>query len=703
LNLSKIMPRRLIQFIFILIALLFATSVKAGTIIRPVHNFGLVGYWDFQEGAGTIANDKSGHSNHFILHGNPAWVDGKIGKALYFDNSNTQYGIIADTDQNGLEFNGGNYTVNFWVKFETVGTNQGIFAKYNSGADGYYIGWFWPVDSYHLYANHWENSSNNGEESSFGTSDVEVGPWYMMSVIFNDTTNEIVFCLNAVCDAPDTMEYTSLGNAADVELARVDASDYFNGTLDEFRVYNRALSESEIQRIYKLTQPKMLAPSNNGLVGYWSFEEGTGTNVGDMSGQGNSCTLGAGMVQSDWINGKLGKALEFDGGANDRADCGAAPVNLIEGASEATLSFWAKRSALNNSVSVAARSSPNAFSTSFWYDGKVYMNVSTGSCVSAYASFVQNDTNWHHVVMVFDGNLTGDSEKLKGYVDGVQKSMSFSGSICSALSATLPNLYIGYDSDQNDFSQGMIDEVRIYNRALETSEITALYNSSVMKFNSSQNNQLTDGLVGLWSFNGPDVDGDTAVDRSSGGNNGTIVGATPTIGKVGQALSFNGTSDYVNLGESQWDGSWMNHTITVWIRWEGKGPSTVDYLMGKGSGGPNGFSYDISQGPGGLGTVEFRMNSTPRSATTTIKPNDGNWHFLAVALNSSNIYFYLDGNADGSNTHSYAGDNDWSMLIGGIDTGSPPYSPFKGKIDEVRLYNRALTAQEVQRLYNLGR
>lgn len=191
-------------------------------------------------------------------------------------------------------------------------------------------------------------------------------------------------------------------------------------------------------------------------------------------------------------------------------------------------------------------------------------------------------------------------------------------------------------------------------------------------------------------------------DSTSNANHGTPkynVTAT-TDGKIGNANDFDGSDDYVDLGESQWDGSWMNHTITAWIKWEGKGPSTVDGLISKGSGSPNGFSYEIAQGPGGLGTVEFRMNTTGRQADTKITPNDGTWHFLAVTLDGSNIYFYLDGNADGSNTHSYADNNDWDMFIGAIDSSTPLLSPFRGTIDEVRISNTNRSAYWISNEYN---
>src|SRR3989344_5449775 len=62
---------------------------------------------------------------------------------------------------------------------------------------------------------------------------------------------------------------------------------------------------------------------------------------------------------------------------------------------------------------------------------------------------------------------------------------------------------------------------------------------------------LTDGLVGYWSFNAPDMAADAAFDKSGQDNKGTLTnGPTRTEGKIGQALSFDGVDDYVNVGSN---------------------------------------------------------------------------------------------------------------------------------------------------------
>jgi hypothetical protein len=114
------------------------------------------------------------------------------------------------------------------------------------------------------------------------------------------------------------------------------------------------------------------------------------------------------------------------------------------------------------------------------------------------------------------------------------------------------------------FFSGRLDEVRMYNRTLTSGEAASLYQQAprIVKISSSQNSQMTSGLVGLWSFNGADFYSGTAYDRSGSGKNGTVTGALPYSGKVGQDIKFNGTSDSVDLG-NVYDGV---KTVTFWVK-----------------------------------------------------------------------------------------------------------------------------------------
>ena len=78
--------------------------------------------------------------------------------------------------------------------------------------------------------------------------------------------------------------------------------------------------------------------------------------------------------------------------------------------------------------------------------------------------------------MVFDGSQTGNPNRLKGYVDGVEQSLSFNANpVPSTTPTNSAYLYIGYDNLHNISANGKIDDVRIYNRPLSAQEVKDLY------------------------------------------------------------------------------------------------------------------------------------------------------------------------------------------------------------------------------------
>jgi hypothetical protein len=117
---------------------------------------------------------------------------------------------------------------------------------------------------------------------------------------------------------------------------------------------------------------------------------------------------------------------------------------------------------------------------------------------------------------------------LNGTAAGTYQDDSTHGNQATAVTTYLGNGYQGY-------FDGKADELRIYDRALGATEIGNLYALGAAKFQDTQSNQLTNGLIGYWPFNGPDISGTTAYDRA-GSNNGTLTnGPTKTIGRSGQA------------------------------------------------------------------------------------------------------------------------------------------------------------------------
>src|SRR3989338_1198749 len=310
---------------------------------------------------------------------------------------------------------------------------------------------------------------------------------------------------------------------------------------------------------YILALPKQAsaAVSNLGLVGYWSFNEGTGSYAGDSSGNNNRGILTNGPT---WVDGKRGKALSFDG-VNDLVNISnPSSLNVANG----SVSFWMKTngvwgtdgtsggdvaSLIGRHDSSGSCEGINILQTPATGVVTAQNKNVAGTCATV-SSIVSTgnlkDNNWHHVVYIFS-QASGGTNYL--YVDG---KVDASGTNSTAWTFDGQNLLFGDSTDTFwEEWQGKMDDVRVYNRALSAAEIQALYQADYAKINAPQNNQITNGLVGLWSFNGPDMSGATAYDRSGQGNNGTLTnGPTRAAGKVGQGLSFDVVNDYVEAADS---------------------------------------------------------------------------------------------------------------------------------------------------------
>jgi hypothetical protein len=197
------------------------------------------------------------------------------------------------------------------------------------------------------------------------------------------------------------------------------------------------------------------------------------------------------------------------------------------------------------------------------------------------------------------------------------------------------------------------------------------------------------GLVGAWGFD--ETSGTTAADQSGKGNNGTVAnGIWVTGGKFNGALSFNGSSSMVTVADSATLDLTTGMTLEAWLR-----PSVVG----------NWQTAIVKEQPGNLvygmysstnlnrPEAEVNIGGTKVVNGTTTLPS-GAWSHLAATYDGANIRLYLNGAqvAQVAQTGTI-GTSTGALRIGGNSIWG---ERFNGLIDEVRVYNRALSAGEVQ-------
>lgn len=213
--------------------------------------------------------------------------------------------------------------------------------------------------------------------------------------------------------------------------------------------------------------------ARTGLVGHWIGWEGSGGKLYDVSGNENHGELNhadPSTPTSGWNPGSLGGPVLAYDGSDDSADT---PFDF-SGRTQFTISCWAKRRVVNSVVYLAqSDDNNNNLQIGFFSDGNLYLSVD--DVQNNYALVASNDANWNHTVMVFDGNISGNSGRLKLFLNGTMQTLAFVGNIEAVVGPLTNKFKIGTRDFGGIFTDGLIDDVRIYNRALSVAEIRMLY------------------------------------------------------------------------------------------------------------------------------------------------------------------------------------------------------------------------------------
>jgi len=215
----------------------------------------------------------------------------------------------------------------------------------------------------------------------------------------------------------------------------------------------------------------------DGVVGAWHFDEGSGTVAHDTSGEGNDGTLYDGNTTNDdgntppqWIDGKFGKALSFDGMDDYVKVPDSASLDITD---EIAIAAWIKwqGGAGGATTSKSIVDKRNCYVVDIGHtEHKVKFWIYTDTWKNSNPSTTSvDDGNWHYIVGVYDGS------NIIIYVDSVAENNNNIGA--ETISTSIENLFVGSREGQRQYFNGIIDEVRIYNRALSEEEISDLYNN----------------------------------------------------------------------------------------------------------------------------------------------------------------------------------------------------------------------------------
>jgi len=203
------------------------------------------------------------------------------------------------------------------------------------------------------------------------------------------------------------------------------------------------------------------------IVGLWLFDEGSGKIAKDSSGNGNDGTLEG----PKWVDGKFGKALEFDGASY--VDTGDDPITDPGGKKILSISAWVKRATDTSKVLVAIRRTPGGYILGVGSLGASanQIKVTKFGVVDIYLGDFPQDTDWHHLVCVW--NEKGQIAYVDGVVNG---EFADTANFSPALTG---KLLIGGDTGDQGYADGTIDDVGIFNVALTESDVKDITNKGL--------------------------------------------------------------------------------------------------------------------------------------------------------------------------------------------------------------------------------
>ncbi|MFF4977999.1 LamG-like jellyroll fold domain-containing protein [Streptomyces sp. NPDC001083] len=429
----------------------------------------------------------------------------------------------------------------------------------------------------------------------------------------------------------------------------------------------------------------------------WSMNEVAGATQAAGTAPEQTATLYNGPTPD--VEGRFGKAVQFDG-VDDYAATDVATINTDISFSVAA---WVKLSAMPSSAAVAVTQPGNnrpgfELYYSKTYDRWVFNQYSADTpdatpvrAMPASAGGVKAG-EWTHLVGVYAG---GDHE-LRLYVNGALAGSTAYTTAWSARRGTV----IGsgsYGGAAGSFFPGAIDEVKTFEKPLSAAEVASLYSA----------NTIGGGRPARTVFDMDDAPDATALSGRADVNPAVLKGgaATGSTGIDGNALTLDGTDDYATTGGPHINTSY-SFAVSAWVKLPKTKPthSAVAFTQtGTHKPGPELYyssAYDRWV------FNQYSADSTDATLTRAMQPDGtsahgGEWTHLVGVQDTvaDTLSLYVNGTLAGTTTLTptwYAGG---ATQIGASALEGSPTSFFPGQIDDVRLFDRPVSAGEVQQMF----
>jgi hypothetical protein len=514
------------------------------------------------------------------------------------------------------------------------------------------------------------------------------------------------------------------------------------GDIAELLVWKRALTDSErvvveqyLAQKWGLQHQTFLPPleqPETGLLGRWTFDEGEGDLVHDVSGNRKHGTMTNMHQSNSWVDGAYGKALEFDG-----VDDNFTIPNL--GDEYRTISMWIHPFNMYSKTLLSLIPDVGEKYVLDWASkgnqdpaGHFYFRSANNSTFLAPGSSKYfNNYSWHHLAIKWDaGNI-----HYRLFADGIDR-----GKLGNNVNQT--PLFSSGELEISGYL-GRIDDLRIYSRSLTDTEIKnicgdqdedGLTDIREAEVGTDPNVADTDGdgdsdsaeisagtsptdpidtIIGKSLKSGLQVhlkfdetNGSIAYDSSGNNRHATLNGVggdgtTWKSGKIGGALRLDGIDDWGQIGYNLPDRA--SFTMAMWIKTTSTvstSPSNYSEGLGILTGPTDTFGMFINSGKFSF----WAGSSSILRYRSTANVNDNLWyHIVGIRDQGSQSWGDINAALNGSiislGSKNFTASTGTTLTLGRTQNGS---IYFNGLIDDLRIYNRNLPADQVLSLYQLG-
>lgn len=599
---------------------------------------------------GTLTNmTKTGTNSNFVNGFIPSIRTPD--NALHFDGSNDKV-TLPTSVINGLT----NFTFETWVN---PSSNSSLQRLFDAGVDG---------NNYMLFAI--DNAkpffaiSNNGYPTISSTTSIPLNTWTHLAVVLNDANDVATIYINGQPDVSGSMSKnpSQIGaiSSANLGNSSIYPGQLFNGKMDEVRFWNTARSASEVSTNYL----NKLVGNETGLVAYYDMNQG-------ISGGTNTSITTLLDKTSSAKNGTLNNFALTSGLTSNFVE-NQLPYTIAAGTTS-TISSGANF-ALTNTLSGGVWTSSNT-------------NIATVNSTSGLVTGVAAGTVT--ITYTICGKSTGYALNI------IVPTITTTGTLPVIASCS------GCSVNPNSFT---VSGINLSNNIIVTAPTgvvisttsNGVYTNTITLTQSAGSVANTSVFVKLTN---------NAIANNSGLINITSTGAVSKTMSVtvntDNALNFDGVNDYVvldNVGSNSNLYLLNNFTLEAWVKRSSENGLNATIISKQNSGVRGDYIFYITT----TGYPKLYREHAGENVLGTNPLSLNEWHHLAAVYDGSSLKLYVDGILNNSAPASGTITQDVSALkvaIGAAYSNSLPTNFFNGSIDEVRVWNVARTASEIQNNY----